>query len=303
MMFRVLARFFTGAAVLLFAIAAGASAGTPTKETIDNAVPVGSTYTGLYAKSSSDKLTPTGSIGCSELEPNNTIALSDPITLGVPCTGTAAATDASTYVIHYASAPDGKVHDIFRFTIGASETINVTMTFTTASADLDIVLFSQVTGTAVDKIAGSSGFGTTETFTATLAAGTYYIGVSAYSGSSPYTVLATAESAAPATPSNLTATGTSTSQIHLSWQDNSNNETEFRVEEKNLSGTFVDIGAAVANATGINVNGYSPGQTSTFRIRARAGTSYSPYSNEATGTSLGTIGPCVATRPCDSTST
>jgi hypothetical protein len=37
---------------------------------------------------------------------------------------------------------------------------------------------------------------------------------------------------APAAPSNLTATGTSTTTIRLNWTDNSNNETEFRVEQK-----------------------------------------------------------------------
>jgi len=99
-------------------------------------------------------------------------------------------------------------------------------------------------------------------------------------------------SSGPAAPSNLTATGTSTTVIRLNWTDNSNNETEFRIEQKS-GANFVDIGSASANSTQINVTGFSAGQSSTFRIRARNASGDSPYSNEATGTTNSSPGSCT----------
>lgn len=97
--------------------------------------------------------------------------------------------------------------------------------------------------------------------------------------------LAGSSSGAPAAPSNLTATATASSVIRLSWTDNSSDETEFRVEQ--LSGaSFVDIGSAAANATSINVTGFTAGTTATFRIRARNASGDSAYSNEASATTL-----------------
>lgn len=92
--------------------------------------------------------------------------------------------------------------------------------------------------------------------------------------------------AIPAAPSNLTATATSSTTIRLNWTDNSNDENEFRVEQKS-GASFVDIGAAGANSTQINVSGFSAGQTGTFRIRARNASGNSPYSNEASATTSG----------------
>ena len=99
----------------------------------------------------------------------------------------------------------------------------------------------------------------------------------------------------PAAPSNLSATATSSTVIRLTWTDNSNNETEFRVEQK-VNGSFTDIGSLPANATAVNVTNFSAGQTGTFRVRARNANGNSGYSNEASATTPGgnTGGPCVA---------
>ncbi|MEO8378936.1 MAG: NF038122 family metalloprotease [Acidobacteriota bacterium] len=237
-----------------------------------------------------------GNGGCSEVEPNDTILLADTLTLGVPCTGSAASTDSGTYTIDYDSGPDGKIHDVFKITTGATGPVTVNLTFTNGSADLDVFLFA-VSGSSLTTLGSSTGTSTTESFTTgSIAAGTYYIGVSAYDGSSPYTltVNGSAPPSGPAAPSGLTATATSSSVIRLNWTDNSNNETEFRVEQKNGGGTFADIGAAAANATQINVTGFTAGATGTFRIRARNGSGDSGYSNEASATTSGGGGACVA---------
>ncbi|HEX6098416.1 MAG TPA: NF038122 family metalloprotease [Thermoanaerobaculia bacterium] len=235
-----------------------------------------------------NRLSAGGGGACAEVEPNDTTLVSDTLPLGTPCTGTANFGDSYTYVIDYDSGDEGRVHDVFEIVTGAAGPITVTLTFTSASADLDVVLFRQ-SGSTLTILDGAAGSTTTETFTTdSLAAGTYYIGVSAFAGGSPYTLTATGTSggSVPAAPSNLAATGTSTSVIRLTWNDNSNNETEFRVEQK-VGSVFTDIGAASANATAINVTNFQPNSTATFRVRARNASGDSGYSNEATGTTQG----------------
>jgi hypothetical protein len=106
-------------------------------------------------------------------------------------------------------------------------------------------------------------------------------------------VTGSAPGGAPAAPSNLSAAATSSSVIRLTWTDNSNNESEFRVEQRNQSGSFVDLGAAGANATSIDVTNFSAGQTGTFRIRARNAAGDSAYSNEASATTPGGSSACT----------
>jgi hypothetical protein len=86
----------------------------------------------------------------------------------------------------------------------------------------------------------------------------------------------------PAAPSNLTAAGSSTTGIRLTWTDNSNDETSFHIEQK-IGGTFVHIGYAAIDATRVTIQDLTAGQAYTFRIRANNGGGPSGYSNEATG--------------------
>ncbi len=229
-----------------------------------------------------------GAGACSELEPNQTIATADTLTSGQPCTGSAAFADSFQYVVDYGDDVSGRIHDVFELTTSTAAPLTVNLTFANASADLDVLLFVP-NGSSFDILDGSVGSTTTESFTTDnpLPAGTYYIGVSAFAGSSSYTL--TAGGGVPAAPSNLTATGTSTSVIRLTWADNSNNEDEFRVEQK-VGANFVDLGSASANATAANVTNFQPNTTATFRVRARNASGDSPYSNEATGTTLGAGG-------------
>ena len=92
--------------------------------------------------------------------------------------------------------------------------------------------------------------------------------------------------ATPAAPSNLSATATSSTVIRLTWTDNSNNETEFRVEQK-VGSSFQDLGSVSANATAVNVTNLNAGTAYTFRVRARNGAGNSAYSNEASATTAG----------------
>jgi hypothetical protein len=96
----------------------------------------------------------------------------------------------------------------------------------------------------------------------------------------------------PAAPTNLTATGFSTTHIQLSWTDNSNNETSFRIERK-INGSFVQIGYASIDATQVKLPEFQPGETATFRIRASNAGGDSAYSNEATGAANSLVAPCT----------
>lgn len=99
---------------------------------------------------------------------------------------------------------------------------------------------------------------------------------------------------APAAPTDLTATPVSAGQIRLDWQDNSQNETGFKLErrKKNPDGTWT-AWTQVAQ-TGINMNSYgnlglSSQTTYQYRVRAYSsagGMFNSAYSNEAEATTL-----------------
>lgn len=240
------------------------------------------------------------SSGCSESEPNQTAAESTALQLPGSCGGSVSVeTSASTspYSVTYQNGTTDRIEDIWSVFLPTSAKLSVTLTFTNSSADLDLFLFS-VSGATLTVLGNANGSETTETFTtaSNLAPGTYYIGVSAFQGSSPYTVSVNSIGAAPQTPAaptNLTATATTSTVIRLNWVDNATNETEFRVEQKVGNG-FQDLGPAAANTTTINITGVTPGTTQTFRIRAKNGTGYSGYSNEATATTPGNSGPCVA---------
>lgn len=113
------------------------------------------------------------------------------------------------------------------------------------------------------------------------------------SGDSPYsnTASATTLSAAqaPAAPTDLVATPTSSSEVHLAWQDNSDNETSFRVERR-VGGVFADIGFVGTDITSANVPGLAADTAYDFRVKARNAAGDSAYSNVATATTFDACG-------------
>ncbi len=96
----------------------------------------------------------------------------------------------------------------------------------------------------------------------------------------------------PAPPTNLQASALSTSDVLLSWQDNSNNETEFRLETRVPGGSFIDVGGVPT--AGAVVTGLLPATAYDFRVRARNAAGDSAYSNTASATTFGAPAPCVA---------
>jgi len=97
------------------------------------------------------------------------------------------------------------------------------------------------------------------------------------------TLLAEANTPTPAipdTPSNLQATAISSSEIDLSWTDNTNIEDGFKIERKAGSGgTYTQIGTVSANVTSYKDTGLTCETTYYYRIRAY-GVNDSDFSNE-----------------------
>ena len=89
----------------------------------------------------------------------------------------------------------------------------------------------------------------------------------------------------PATPTNLTATSPSASQITLSWADSVGDATGFSVEMKiGSTGGWGQVATVVGNTTSYSVTGLQNGTLYSFRLRAYNTVGYSDYSNEAAAT-------------------
>jgi hypothetical protein len=136
---------------------------------------------------------------------------------------------------------------------------------------------------------GTTGAAATSYTDTTAAAATLYYyrvratnsaGDSGYSNEANVTTLA---STVPAAPSSLTAAGVSSSQINLTWSDNSGNETGFNVERSNDGTTFTQIATVGANATSYANTGLRKNKTYYYRVRAYNAGGSSGYSNTAAG--------------------
>jgi C1A family cysteine protease/predicted secreted protein len=115
-----------------------------------------------------------------------------------------------------------------------------------------------------------------------IAYGKNYVGYSAnyvvYNGSTPPTP--------PAAPSNLTAQAVSISQINLTWVDNSNDETGFKIERCSSAGCsdFAQVATVGANVTSYSNTGLTAATSYNYRVRAYNDAGDSGYSNTASAT-------------------
>jgi len=100
----------------------------------------------------------------------------------------------------------------------------------------------------------------------------------------------------PAVPSNLAATAAGTSQINISWIDNSSNETGFELQSS-LSATtgYTTIRSLATNSTGYSNTGLSSSTTYYYRIRAVNAAGSSAWSNIANATTASSTPPASPT--------
>jgi lysophospholipase L1-like esterase len=95
----------------------------------------------------------------------------------------------------------------------------------------------------------------------------------------------------PNSPSNLTATPVSSSQITLNWTNNASTETGFLVERKTGSGgTYAQIALVAENDTSFIDTGLSASTQYYYRIRAINALGDSAYSNETNATTTASGG-------------
>jgi len=87
----------------------------------------------------------------------------------------------------------------------------------------------------------------------------------------------------PNAPSNLVATPVSTTQVNLSWTDNSGNEDGFRIERCTGNGcsNFAQIAQVGANVTSFPDTGLTPNNRYRYRVRAFNAAGNSAFSNIA----------------------
>jgi hypothetical protein len=129
---------------------------------------------------------------------------------------------------------------------------------------------------------------------------TYYYRVRATSTSGESaisaTVSATTFNTIPAAPSNLQATTASSSQINLTWADNSSNETGFKIERATSSaGPWTLIATTGANVKSYTSQTLNASTTYYFRVRATNSVGDSANSNTAGATTFASAGPTSPT--------
>ena len=90
----------------------------------------------------------------------------------------------------------------------------------------------------------------------------------------------------PAAPSGLAASAASSSQINLTWTDNSNNETSFILERSTDNVTFTQVATPAQNATSYNDTNLLSSTLYYYRIRATNAVGPSANSNVASATTL-----------------
>ena len=109
---------------------------------------------------------------------------------------------------------------------------------------------------------------------------------------------------APAAPGSLVATAASLSQINLTWTNNATNAIGFKIERKTgASGAYSEIKRlAGTGVLSFSDTGAGTGTLFYYRLRAFNGSGVdSPYSNEASATSLGGVTIFVNFQPASAT--
>ncbi len=188
------------------------------------------------------------------------------------------------------AAPPAAPSNVVATAVSSSQ-INLTWTdnsanetgFTIERATAGTGPWTTLTTTTVNVVSYSS--------TGLVSGTTYYYRIKAESavGASGYssTASATTQGTAPAAPTALAAAAASSSQINLTWTDNSTNETGFAIERAaSSSGPWSAVTTTAANASSYQDAGLASATAYYYRVKAVNGVGGSAYSNTASATTL-----------------
>lgn len=177
--------------------------------------------------------------------------------------------------------------------VTALSTSQIKLTWADASANENnfVVLRSTTTGGPYSIIATLPANTTVYTNSSLTANTTYYYLVRATNAGGDSDDSnedsATTFGTAPAAPSGLGATTINTSQISLSWTDNSANETTFVIGRSTTSGgPYTDIATVAANTTAYGDSGLSAATAYYYVVRATNASGSSANSAQASATTL-----------------
>jgi hypothetical protein len=179
--------------------------------------------------------------------------------------------------------------------VSGSTHTSVTLTWTdNAQNEEGFYIERRQTGGTYTQVATVSKNLTTYTDTGLSASTEYQYRIRAFNltGNSSYSnavTVTTLAAGVPASPTQLSATALSANSIMLSWKDNANNETGFRIERRLAGGSYSQIAAVGANVTTYTDAGLAANSTYTYRVRAYNSTGNSNYTNEATASTFNTV--------------
>ena len=105
----------------------------------------------------------------------------------------------------------------------------------------------------------------------------YFVRAVASAGTADSAVVNTATPVPPQTPSGATVTYLSSYEVDLQWNDNSNNETGYKVLRRVNNANFAQIGSLAANSTSYHDLTVQPGITYEYHIQAYNVAGYSDF--------------------------
>ncbi|MFA5794765.1 MAG: putative Ig domain-containing protein, partial [Candidatus Brocadiia bacterium] len=171
-----------------------------------------------------------------------------------------------------------------------------TLTFTVSATDPD---GDTITYMGINLPAGATFNTTTNVFTwvpnynqaATYAGIRFRATDSTYLYTEETITITVTDVAAPNAPSNLISAVASTTQINLSWQDNSSDESGFKIEQKIGSGSYTQIASLAADVVSYNNTGLVDGTIYYYRVRSYTAAGNSAYTNEVSASTTGINAP------------
>jgi titin len=178
--------------------------------------------------------------------------------------------------------------------VSSTTASQINLTWNDNSSDEDGFKIERAPGTTASfseiASAGAGVAAFSDTGLASATTFTYRVRAFGAGGNSTYsnTITGTTGVAPPSAPSNLILTSATTEQIAIAWNDNSSNETGFRIERAagGPTGTFLQIATVGAGVVAFVDTGPGPNQGFTYRVRAFNAGGDSAPSNTVTGKTL-----------------